>query len=340
MTEAPIRTAMIEANGLQFEVDICGDGDKFALLLHGFPESKYSWRAQMPLLAALGYTVWAPNLRGYGMSSRPLGKSAYKMAHLLDDVAGLIDAAAERGHKGPTTLMAHDWGGAIGWTFVLKKVRPLERFIVMNLPHPNKFVQAVKGWAQLKKSWYVLFFQIPKLPEWIMTRKRAQAIADAFYNMAVNKERFTDEVLNHYRENALLPGAMTAMINYYRAAFSDKDNTDTWENPPLVDVPTLMLWGEEDTALGKELTYGTDTLVQDFTLRYLPGVSHWVQQEAPDAVNAMLEAWITGKPVPEASYGGVIEPVSAADQLNLENQEPLQTAALKTGTAETTGSQT
>ena len=133
---------------------------------------------------------------------------------------------------------------------------------------------------------------------------------------------------------------MTAMINYYRAAFSDKDNADTWANPPLVDVPTLMLWGEEDTALGKELTYGTDTLVQDFTLRYLPGVSHWVQQEAPDAVNAMIEAWITGKPVPEASYGGIIEPVSAADQLNLENQASSQTEALMTGTAEKTGSQT
>ncbi|MFT6490560.1 MAG: pimeloyl-ACP methyl ester carboxylesterase [Parvibaculaceae bacterium] len=337
MVEAPIKTAMIEANGLQFEVDICGDGDKFALLLHGFPESKYSWRAQMPLLASLGYTVWAPNLRGYGMSSRPLGKAAYKMAHLLDDVAGLIDAAAARGHTGPTTLMAHDWGGAIAWSFVLKKVRPLERFIVMNLPHPNKFVQAVKGWAQLKKSWYVLFFQIPKLPEWVMTRKGAKAIGDAFYNMAVNKERFTDEVLSHYRKNALLPGAMTAMINYYRAAFGDKDNTDTWENPPLVEVPTLMLWGEEDTALGKELTYGTDTLVQNFTLRYLPGVSHWVQQEAPDAVNAMLEAWLTGKPVPEASYGGIIEPVSTADQMTVENQAPTQSEDLANDTAETTG---
>lgn len=303
MSATEISTAYIEANGLAFEVDMCGEGEKLALLLHGFPESKFSWRAQLPVFAELGYTAWAPNLRGYGGSSRPKGRDAYHMNHLLDDVAGLIDAARARGITGPVTLVAHDWGGAIAWTFVLKKLRPLERFIVMNLPHPTLMGKALRTWAQLRKSWYIFFFQIPWLPEKLMLLQNARAIGEAFRGMAVDKSRFPESVLDHYRKNALLPGAMTAMINYYRANFRGERPVE-WENPPIVDIPTLMIWGEEDTALGKELTYGTEELVTDFTIRYLPQVSHWVQQEAPEAVNAMIRAWIEGRHVPQAGLGG------------------------------------
>tara|TARA_R110000868_G_scaffold193397_4_gene438312 strand:+ start:137 stop:1096 length:960 start_codon:yes stop_codon:yes gene_type:complete len=301
---ALIETAFIEANGLSFEVDMCGQGDKLALFLHGFPESKFSWRAQMPLLAELGYTAWAPNLRGYGKSSRPLGIQNYTMPLLMADVAGLIDAAQARGITGPVTLIAHDWGGAIGWSFALGRIRPLERFIVMNLPHPSLFLKAIRTWAQFKKSWYVFFFQLPWLPEKLFTMNNAQVVADAFYKMAVNKDRFPPEVLAEYRKNALIPGAMTAMINYYRATIRYRDPDIDYSVPVPLDTPTLMLWGEEDSALGKELTYGTEKLVRDFTIRYLPQVSHWVQQEAPEAVNAMIKAWIEGRTVPQAGYGG------------------------------------
>ncbi|PKQ06303.1 MAG: epoxide hydrolase [Alphaproteobacteria bacterium HGW-Alphaproteobacteria-11] len=303
MNTHPIRTAYIEANGLAFEVDICGDGEKLALLLHGFPESKYSWRHQMPVFAELGYTVWAPNLRGYGGTSRPKGREAYALPHLLDDVAGLIDAARARGVSGPTTLVSHDWGGVIAWTFALKKMRPLERFIVMNLPHPALMAKRIRTWAQLKKSWYIFFFQIPWLPEKLLLARNARAIGEAFRGMAVDKSRFPEEVLDHYRKNAQLPGAMTAMINYYRASFRGERPAE-WTDPPMLETPTLMIWGEEDSALGKELTYGTDELVSDFTIRYLPQVSHWVQQEAPESVNAMIRAWIEGRHVPQAGLGG------------------------------------
>ncbi len=295
-----ISTGLIHANDLAFEVDQCGEGRKLALCLHGFPESKFSWRHQIPMLAELGYTVWAPNLRGYGGSSRPVEKNAYKMDHLLADVAGLIDAARVRGIDGPVTLIAHDWGGAIAWSFALMGVRPLEKLIVMNLPHPAIFMQKVGTWAQLKKSWYIFFFQLPWLPEWMMRRNNAEFIAQAFRGMAVDKSRFPDDVLNEYRRNALSPGALTAMVNYYRAAFTDRALSRRWRNPPQLKTPTLMIWGEEDTALGKELTYGTEALVDNFMIRYLPGVSHWVQQEAPEKVNAIMRAWLEGKPVPEA----------------------------------------
>jgi pimeloyl-ACP methyl ester carboxylesterase len=145
----------------------------------------------------------------------------------------------------------------------------------------------------------VFFFQIPGLPEAMLGANGARAVGEAFRNMAIDKSRFPDEVLEVYRANARQPGALTAMINYYRAALRAGSKVMQPE-PGTVDVPTLMVWGEEDTALSKETTYGTEKYVRDFTLRYLPKVSHWVQQEAPEKVNAIMEAWLTGKPVPEA----------------------------------------
>lgn len=293
MSDFPVRTEFILANGLSFEVDICGDGDKFALLLHGFPESKFSWRYQMPLLAKLGYTVWAPNLRGYGRTSRPKEVADYHVDKLVADVAGLIDAAGAKS----TLLMAHDWGAVIAWQCAIRRARPLDKLVIMNVPHPACFARELKTWAQLKKSWYAFFFQIPWLPEWILRRRDAEAIGRAFSDMAVDKSRFPASVTDEYRRSALEPGALTAMINYYRSAMRSR-GAYREEEPGVIDTPTLMIWGEEDTALGKATTIGTDNYVRDLTLRYLPGVSHWVQQEAPEKVNAMIEAWIKGEPVP------------------------------------------
>ncbi len=285
-------TEFILANDLRFEVDICGSGKKLALCLHGFPEHAYSWRHQLPLLAGMGFHAWAPNLRGYGKSSRPGKITDYAMKHLLDDVAGLIDAS----EANEVTLIAHDWGGAIAWEFALRRIRPLKRLVVMNIPHPALFEQGVRHWAQFRRSWYILFFQIPWLPEWALGRDGARAIGEAFRGMAVDKSRFPPEVLEVYRRNALQPGALTAMLNYYRAIFRTGERPGYARAPGKLDVPTLMIWGEQDTALGKELTYGTENLVSDFTVHYLPGVSHWVQQEAPEKVNEILRAWLESKP--------------------------------------------
>jgi pimeloyl-ACP methyl ester carboxylesterase len=293
MSDALIRTAFVKANGLTFEVDQCGNGEKFALLLHGFPESKYSWRYQMPLLAELGYTVWAPNMRGYGKSSRPGAIADYHIDHLVADAAALIDAAGGR----QTLLMAHDWGAIVAWMFAIRKARPLERLVVMNVPHPACIAREFRTWAQLRKSWYVFFFQIPWVPERLMRARGGDAIRRAFVDMAIDKARFPVAVTDEFRRNAMEPGALTAMINYYRAAMR-AGSAAMNPQPGTVDTPTLMIWGEEDSALGKATTVGTDQYVSDLTLRYLPGVSHWVQQEAPEKVNAMIAAWLKGQPVP------------------------------------------
>jgi len=279
---------------MRFEVLTAGDpaSEHLALLLHGFPESAFSWRHQMPLLAKLGYRVWAPNQRGYGRTTRPQGRKAYRQELLIDDVAALIDVSGAK----RVTLMAHDWGGILAWAFAMRKVRPLERLVVMNIPHPTLFRQALRGWKQRRKSLYALFFQLPWLPEWVLGRNGAEAVGRAFTGMAIDSSRFPEEVIEVYRANARQPGALTAMLNWYRANLLG--NATSEEPAAIIETPTLMIWGEEDRALGKEMTYGTDEFVYDLTLRYLPRVSHWVQQEAPDKVNAILEAWLLGDEVP------------------------------------------
>lgn len=249
----------------------------------------------MPVLARLGYRVWAPDLRGYGQSDRPPRMQDYAMEKLVDDVAGLIDASGAQS----TVLLGHDWGAIVAWTFAIRAVRPLERLVIMNVPHPAVAERTMRTLRQLRKSWYALFFQLPSLPERALASRNYNVIGEAFRSSAVDKSRFPDDVLAVYRENAARPGALTAMLNYYRAFVRGGGARRQQQlGYPIIETPTLMIWGEQDIALGKETTYGTDRHVRDFTLRYLPNASHWVQQDAPDTVNAMLEAWLTGQPVP------------------------------------------
>jgi pimeloyl-ACP methyl ester carboxylesterase len=281
----------IEANGQRFETLIAGKGgSKLALLLHGFPESHHSWRFQIPLLVKLGYEVWAPNLRGYGQSSKPPHIGDYAIEHLMEDVAQLMDQAS----NGRTvTLIAHDWGALIAWAFAASNQRPLERLVILNVPHPARLAEGLRTWQQIKKSWYVFFFQLPWLPEKLMALGGAKAIGRAFSALAMDQTNFGPQVLQVYRDNALIPGALTAMVNYYRAAAQTPGLPNfTRDKVTPITVPTLMIWGEEDLALGVELTDDYEGLVGDFTLIRLKGVGHWVQQEAPDAVNARLEAWL------------------------------------------------
>lgn len=285
----------VPANGLRFRVRTAGEGDRLALLLHGFPEMWFSWRDQMPMLADLGYRVWAPDLRGYGESDKPRGVAAYSMDALLADVAGLIDAAKAR----EVLLIAHDWGGAVAWELVSRRVRPIDRFVALNIPHPALFAKhLLKPGPQLRRSGYMFFFQLPGIPEWFLRRNDYHGIKAAFTSMAVDRRRFPKEVLDVYRDAAAQPGALTSMLNWYRAAM--RSPRGVRRRPPMIDTPTLMIWGEEDTALGKELTFGTEDFVRDLTIRYVPEVSHWIQQEAPETVNAMLAAWLRGDRVPEA----------------------------------------
>lgn len=284
-----ITTRILPTATLDFAIDEAGSGPDIALCLHGFPESRYSWRHQLPVLAEQGWHAVAPDLRGYGGTMRPAGRAAYRMDRLVEDVAALFDALGAR----KRLLIAHDWGALIAWTFAIRRIRALDGLVIMNVPHPAVLRRTLRtSPRQLARSWYVFFFQLPLLPEALLRAGGARAVGEAFRGMAVDKAAFPPDVLAHYRQAALQPGALTAMVNYYRANFLDLMRPAP---EPRIDVPTLMIWGEEDTALGIELTDGYGPYVADFTLNRMAGVSHWVQQEAPARVNAALLAWLAAK---------------------------------------------
>lgn len=296
----------VAANGINFEVATKGSGDRLALCLHGFPEHAYSWRHQMPLLARLGYRVWAPNLRGYGATDSPREVSAYKTRTLVEDVASLITAASPR----ETLLIAHDWGAALAWSLAMDQPHLIDRLVILNLPHPACFARELRRPIQLVKSWYMFFFQLPWLPEKILGRRQGRATSELIRKTSCNPARFPDETLEIYRANAARPSGLRAMLNWYRGLLRSSELRRIFShNIPTIAVPTLFLWGDQDVALSLRTTRGTERYVSDLTFRAFPGVSHWIQQEAPDEVNAMLEAWLTGKRVPEYSE---IAPASAA----------------------------
>lgn len=283
------RTIRIEANGLSFAADEMGEGRDVALLLHGFPESRFSWRHQLAPLAAAGWRVVAPDMRGYGDTSRPRHREAYRLDALVADAAAVFDALQARRRL----LVGHDWGAFVAWTFALRNERPLDGLVVMNVPHPAIFRAVLRrSSAQRRRSWYIGFFQLPVLPELALTAFDGAVTARLFSGMAVDKSAFSTDVLRHYRDAIRKPGAAKAALDYYRANLrASPPATET----PVIKVPVLMIWGEADTALGLELTEGYEPYVEDFTLNRLPGVSHWVQQEAPAAVNARLLAWLRAK---------------------------------------------
>jgi len=277
---------VIQTRGLAFEVAVHGQGERLALLLHGFPECAHSFRYQVPLLVSLGYRVWAVNMRGYGRSDRPRGRRAYTIDRLEQDVTDLIDASEARS----VTLVGHDWGGVVAWSYAMHGARSLDRLVVMNCPHPAAMRRHFNP-VQALRSWYIAFFQLPVLPEQMIAANGYRMLEQTIRGSLVHKENVTDDDLAVLRHNAERPGGLTAMLNYYRAmpwSYAELKRRHTRS----IDVPTLLLWGERDAALGKELTYDTERYVKDLTLRYLPDASHWVQQDAPVAVNAALASFL------------------------------------------------
>lgn len=287
----------VEANSMRFRVLCEGTGDRLALCLHGFPECAHSWRHQLPLLARLGYRTWAPDLRGYGGTDTPRDRSAYAIEHLLADVDGLIEAANARGR---TLLIGHDWGAIIAWYYAMRHPDALERLAILNVPHPTSGQEQL-SLRQFARFWYAIFFQLPRLPEWLLSSRGPGWPVEMMRRTAVHPERFDDAAMTHFEANAARPGAAKAMLDYYRAGMAGGGmKRQRALGHPVIHTPTLMLWGEQDVALTRELTFGTAKYVPGLVLRYLPDASHWVQQDQPELVNSMLEAWLQSGAVPHA----------------------------------------
>ncbi|HEY7807593.1 MAG TPA: alpha/beta hydrolase [Croceibacterium sp.] len=274
-------TGSLQANGLTFVADSAGEGDTVALLLHGFPECRQSWARQLPALATLGWRAVAPDMRGYGDSSRPKGNAAYRIERLVEDVDALFDALGARRR----ILVGHDWGGAIAWQAALRSV-PLDGLVILNAPHPARFAQVLKTWDQRKRSWYIAFFLLPWLPEWLLTQDHGRPLMHDLRRQSAN---FPAELLETMRRNLTAPGAATAMLHYYRANIPRLARGVPSGTP--IECPTLLLWGERDIYLSPTLASGNERFVANLSAHRFPDASHWVQQDASYALHDAIADW-------------------------------------------------
>lgn len=289
MQENRFRHESIHVGNLKMHYVASGEGP-LMVMIHGFPEFWYSWRHQIPAMSER-FRVIAPDMRGYNQTEKPLGIGNYKLSVLMEDVRGLIEALGEK----KAVIVAHDWGGAVAWSFAMSYPEMTEKLIVMNCPPPRVMMKHVmRNPSQLRRSYYMFLFQIPFLPEIALRLGNYRLIEKAFRGWAIDKSAFSDEDIRFYKEAASKPFAMTCAINYYRAAFRYPSNLPLLMNMGKVKCPTLVIWAEEDKALGKEMTYDFKNEVEGpLTIEYIPKCSHWVQQEKPYEVNGHLRSFLS-----------------------------------------------
>lgn len=272
----------LPTNNIQLHVVTAGPEDgPPVMLLHGFPEFWGGWRKQMPALAEAGYRVLAPDQRGYNLSSVPREVRAYALDTLARDVVGLMDAF----HLPAVNLVGHDWGAAVAWTVGLLYPERVRKLAILNVPHPAVMLRFLRASpAQMLKSWYIGFFQIPGLADWLLKRNN-YALAVRLLIGSGQKGTFNRTELEDYKQAYANAGGLTGMINWYRALL--------WHQPALprdrnLKMPVRILWGERDVALSAAMATASLAHCPHGTLTFFPNATHWVQHDEPAAVNAAL----------------------------------------------------
>ncbi|MBW2527002.1 MAG: alpha/beta hydrolase [Deltaproteobacteria bacterium] len=278
----------IRTNGIELDAILAGPADgPLCILLHGFPEFWYGWRAQIQPLADAGYRVLVPDQRGYNRSDKPRGIGAYRVSELARDVVGLIDAQGRE----RALLVGHDWGAMVCWWTALQHAERVDRMAVLNVPHPWVMAKTVAtSLRQLQKSWYIGFFQIPELPERWLMQDDCAGLARSLRGSS-RQGTFSDDDLQRYREAWTQPGAITSMIHWYRAAVRRPPRL----SPDLrVQVPTLILWGAQDRFLSRDMVLPSLDLCDHGELRWFESATHWLQHEQPGEVSARLVEFFAG----------------------------------------------
>ncbi len=278
---------MLEVGDLNMHVVL--EGEEHApliVLLHGFPEFWYSWRHQIKPFAAAGYRVVAVDQRGYNLTDK---HGPYDIFTLSDDVANLIRAL---GYDKAAAVMGHDWGGAITWTFGARYPELVDKLIVCNVPHPSVGKTVLQSFylPQIFKSWYIAFFQIPGLPERAISMNDYKGLTDGLKHAA--KDMISDEELSYFKTAWSQPGALSAGIDWYRALFRERGRVASTDS--TVEVPSLLIWGDQDAYLTTQTAEWTRPYVDDLKIKYIQGASHWVQQECPDMVNRYTLDFLKG----------------------------------------------
>jgi pimeloyl-ACP methyl ester carboxylesterase len=286
-----VATRRIDVGEVRLSVSEAGEGEP-VVLLHGFPESSHSWRHQMEALAGAGYHAVAPDLRGYGGSDRPSAVDDYLAPKLVGDVAGLIAAL---GHDS-AHVVGHDWGGSLAWGLAGRMPEKVRSLTILNAPQAAvsaRLRQEDEG--QRAKSWYMLLFQFPGVAEtWLSADDFANLRSFVFDTSPPGT--WPDEDRERFLEPLRRDGALTAALNWYRANMPPSAWLRAAPEPPRITVPTMIIWGEADAYMSTALLEGSAATV-DGPLRVerLPGVCHWVTQQVPETVNALLLDFLEGR---------------------------------------------
>jgi epoxide hydrolase 4 len=279
----------VQVNGIGLHLVETGHG-KPVLLLHGFPEFWYCWRHQLLALAESGFRAIAPDLRGYNESDQPTGVVRYRTKTLVADIVKLI---AEL-QCGPVYLVGHDWGGLIAWRLAATHPHLVRKLVVMNAAHPAAFRKELRrNWRQWIKSQYVLFFQLPWLPERMIRAKDFAVLERGWRTQPVSPNAFTGVDIREYKK--AWEKGISGPLNYYRAAFRFSD--DLFGNPQIVSVPTLVIWGAQDSFMSGSVNDFLYLWIPNLVVRMIPHASHWVQNDVPAKVNTLLIDFLNSDPI-------------------------------------------
>lgn len=272
----------IKTNGVNLHVVQAGpDNGPLVILLHGFPEFWYGWQAQIPALVEAGFRVWVPDQRGYNLSDKPTHITDYDLNKLAADVIGLIDAAGSK----KALLVGHDWGANVAWWTAIHYPQRLKKLVILNVPHPAVFSQTLRrNPRQVLKSWYVFFFQIPWLPEKLISLNNWRLGTRSLIQSS-RPGTFSPTDLEEYRQAWSEDRAMTTMINWYRAIVQHKPKMSA---NPRIKVPTLVIWGAKDRFLSLEMAQPSAEMCDEGRLEVIKEATHWVQHEEAERVNKLL----------------------------------------------------
>jgi pimeloyl-ACP methyl ester carboxylesterase len=282
---APLQFRVFQINGIALHVVLAGPANgKPLIFLHGFPEFWFAWRRQIDHFVSSGYRVIIPDQRGYNLTDKPAGIANYSIDLLARDVVGVLDTVA----ASKAFVVGHDWGGAVAWYLAARYSNRVSRTAVLSVPHLRVFIKnLIINPAQLRRSWYILFFQLPWLPEFILRRRDSALLIRVLRNTSPPAV-FSDPDLEQYKESWAKNGALTAMLNWYRAALLRPSKFALDSEASRVKVPTLLIWGKNDQFMGEAMARESLQYCDDGHLEMFETATHWVQHEEPARVNALL----------------------------------------------------
>jgi pimeloyl-ACP methyl ester carboxylesterase len=271
-----IDSQMVSTPGGMLHVRVIGTG-KPLLLLHGFPDSSLGFRDLCEALAARGFRAIAPDLRGYGLSDKPEGLEPYRSSAVLADLAALARWTGDA----PVAVLGHDWGGTLSYCFASQHPELVSELVVINAAHPESYARALTRSLQLLRSWYILFFQLRGIAEWVVTRR--SVFHWMMKKLVAKKAGLSEARIEAARRELLRPGAVRAALSYYRAAVR-------WpiRCPQVIQAPTLILWGDKDPALDPRLLDDLPTRITSVTVHHVEDAGHFLQWDEPERVVSEL----------------------------------------------------